>query len=279
MTNIPNYPKVLSIAGSDSGGGAGIQADLKTISALGCYGMTAITAITAQNTIGVQGIHILPPLMISQQIQSVLTDIGTDAVKIGMLPNEDAIYAVQQSLQIHSASWSWLVLDPVMVASSGDKLIEPGAIQFLIQRLFPMASMITPNIPEAELILDKPINTLEDMKVAAKELLELGPHSVLIKGGHLKEEYLNDVFFHPGLKTPSIFSHPKINTSNIHGTGCTLSSAIAAHLALGHSLEEGVALSHDFLQLAIDSGKAVITGKGHGPVNHGFSPKKMNLRT
>ncbi len=278
MTNIPNYPKVLSIAGSDSGGGAGIQADLKTISALGCYGMTAITAVTAQNTEGVQGIHILPPLLISQQIQSVLTDIGTDAVKIGMLPNEDAIYAVQQSLQIHSASWSWLILDPVMVASSGDRLIETTAIQFMIQRLFPMASLITPNIPEAELILNKSINTLEDMKVAAKDLLELGPHSVLLKGGHIKSEHLHDVFYHPTLKSPVIFTHPKINTENIHGTGCTLSSAIASHLALGHSLEKSLTLSHDFLQQAINSGKAVKTGKGHGPVNHSFSPKRMNIR-
>lgn len=279
MSNFPNYPNILSIAGSDSGGGAGIQADLKTFSALGCYGMTAITAITAQNTLGVQAIHPIPPLIISQQIQSVLSDIGTDAIKIGMLPDEDSIYAVQQSLHIHSQSWNWMVLDPVMVASSGDSLMNETARQFLVERLFPMASILTPNIPEAEFLLNRPIRGLGNMEIAAKDLLQLGPHSVLLKGGHLKGSLISDVFYHPSLLKPITFTHPKIDTANVHGTGCTLSSAIAAHLARGLSLQAAVAQSYEFLQQAIRSGKDVITGKGKGPVNHGFDPQAMWVRT
>ena len=278
MSNFPNYPKVLSIAGSDSGGGAGIQADLKTFSALGCYGMTAITAVTAQNTQGVQAIHTVPPLIISQQIQSVLSDIGTDAIKIGMLPDEDSIYAVQQSLQIHSEAWNWMVLDPVMVASSGDALMDESARQFLIDRLFPMASIITPNIPEAEFILNRRIYGLGDMKNAAKDLLALGPRSVFIKGGHLAISPLSDVYYHSSLLTPISFTHVKVETQNVHGTGCTLSSAIAAHLALGLPMQAAVAQSYEFLQAALGSGKEVITGKGKGPVNHGFQPRKMKIR-
>ena len=278
MSNFPNYPKVLSIAGSDSGGGAGIQADLKTFSALGCYGMTAITAVTAQNTQGVQAIHTVPPLFISQQIQSVLSDIGTDAIKIGMLPDEDSIYAVQQSLQIHSQAWKWMVLDPVMVASSGDALMDESARQFLIDRLFPMASLITPNIPETEFILKRRIYGLGDMKNAAKDLLTLGPRSVFIKGGHLKTSTLSDVYYHSSLLTPISFTHVKVETGNVHGTGCTLSSAIAAHLAMGIPMQAAVAQSYEFLQLALTAGKEVITGQGRGPVNHGFQPQKMKIR-
>ena len=170
MINSLSYPKVLTIAGSDSGGGAGIQADLKTYAALGCYGMSAITAITAQNTQGVQGIHPVPPLMISQQIGAVLEDIGTDAVKIGMLHDEDTIYAVQQSLEIHASQWRWLVLDPVMVAASGDKLIEDETEKFLAQRLFPLATLITPNLPEGEILLGRSIQSVEDMLKAADGL-------------------------------------------------------------------------------------------------------------
>ena len=269
------YPKVLTIAGSDSGGGAGIQADLKTYSALGCYGMSAITAITAQNTKGVQGIHAIPPLMIGQQIQSVLEDIGTDAIKIGMLHDEDTIYAVQQSLQINSQKWKWLVLDPVMVATSGDRLIKKEAESFLVERLFPMASVITPNLPEAELLLGRSIQSSSQMLQAAKDLLNLGSHSVFLKGGHLNEEELVDIFLSKNDSNPLVLRAPKIPTKNVHGTGCTLSSAIAAYLALENTLPESVSLAHSFLQQAIESGKDVKTGKGSGPVNHGFGPKKM----
>ncbi|MEM6628292.1 MAG: bifunctional hydroxymethylpyrimidine kinase/phosphomethylpyrimidine kinase [Bacteroidota bacterium] len=277
MIKKPKYPKVLTIAGSDSGGGAGIQADLKTYAALGCYGMSALTAITAQNTQGVLGIHAIPPLMIGQQIQAVLEDIGTDAIKIGMLHDEDTIYAVQQSLQINAKRWNWLVLDPVMVATSGDRLIKKEAEAFLVERLFPIASVITPNLPEAELLLGRQISSSDQMLQAAKELLELGPHSVLLKGGHLEEEELVDIFLVKNESKPLILKTSKIHTSNIHGTGCTLSSAIAAHLALGNSLRDSVSLAHGFLQQAIEAGKEVLTGGGHGPVNHGFDPRKMKI--
>ena len=278
-----HYPRILSIAGSDSGGGAGIQADLKTCSALGCYGMTAITAITAQNTCGVQGIHAIPPEMLRQQIDAVVSDIGVDAVKIGMLHDPEVVHIVAQAIRQYR--FKHIVLDPVMVATSGDALIARETIAVLVDELFPLVSVITPNLDEASLLLARPIQYVDELNIAAQDLHALGAPAVLLKGGHLAEQpdgnssgaQVTDVllYMQDDVTHTQTYTSPRIISRNTHGTGCTLSSAIACYLALGESLPDAVAKARAYIVQAIEQGKNVHTGQGHGPLNHGFAPVAM----
>jgi hydroxymethylpyrimidine/phosphomethylpyrimidine kinase len=263
------YPRVLSIAGSDSGGGAGIQADLKTFSALGCFGMTAISAITAQNTCGVTGIHPVPPAMLAAQIDAVAGDIGVDAVKIGMLHDPEVVEVVAQAIKRHQ--WRHVVLDPVMVATSGDRLIAEETIAVLVRELFPLASLVTPNLDEASLLVGRSLMTEADLVPAAADLIELGAQAVLLKGGHLPGEQVVDILLEGG-QQPQRMCDERLQCRNTHGTGCTLSSAIASHLALGSTLAEAVRLARAYIYRAISAGADVQTGRGHGPLNHAFAP-------
>lgn len=272
--NEKHYPRVLSIAGSDSGGGAGIQADLKTFSALGCYGMTAITALTAQNTQGVRGIHGVPPEFLAAQLEAVLEDIGADAVKIGMLHAPEIVRVVAQAIRKYKLKH--VVLDPVMVATSGDRLIAEETVSVLVQELFPLATVVTPNLDEAELLLGHTIDGIPALEGAARELQALGAPGVLLKGGHLKGDEVVDLLLQGG-RAPLRLATPRIASENVHGTGCTLSSAIAAQLALGHGLEDAVRLARAYILGAIAAGADVRTGRGHGPLNHGHAPVAMQL--
>jgi hydroxymethylpyrimidine/phosphomethylpyrimidine kinase len=268
------YPRVLSIAGSDSGGGAGIQADLKTIAALGCYGMTAITALTAQNTQGVRAIHAVPLQMLADQIDAVIEDIGVDAVKIGMLHSADTVRCVSSAIERHSLTN--IVLDPVMIATSGAVLIDREAVSVLVRDLFPKAAVVTPNLDEASLLVGRPLDSEAAMEAAALQLLGMGAQAVLLKGGHLPGETVSDL-----LVTQAAQAHwmraPRIPTPNTHGTGCTLSSAIASQLALGLPLEEAVELARKYVRGALQAGAAVRTGAGSGPLDHGYAPQPMRL--
>ncbi|MDR2789274.1 MAG: bifunctional hydroxymethylpyrimidine kinase/phosphomethylpyrimidine kinase [Candidatus Accumulibacter sp.] len=269
------YPRVLSIAGSDSSGGAGIQADLKTFAALGCYGMTAITALTAQNTRGVRSIHGVPPRMLREQIDAVIEDIGAHAVKIGMLHAPEIVAVVAEAIDRHGLRK--VVLDPVMVATSGAVLTETPAIEALARELFPRADVLTPNLEEAALLVGRPLRAPEDMESAATTLLERGARAVLLKGGHLPGDTVIDLLFtETGEKYR--LEAPRIHSANTHGTGCTLSSAIAAYLALGESLPEAVRRARDYVRHALRAGAPVRTGAGSGPLNHGHSPESMRLR-
>jgi hydroxymethylpyrimidine/phosphomethylpyrimidine kinase len=265
----PRYARVLTIAGSDSGGGAGIQADLKTFAALGCYGMTAITALTAQNTVGVQGIHAVPPAFLRSQLQSVIEDIGVDAVKIGMLHEPGVVEVVAWAIQHYQLQR--VVLDPVMVATSGDRLIADATVRVLVDQLFPLATVITPNLDEASLLLGRPIAAVSDLSGAAQALLSQGARAVLLKGGHLPGDQVVDVLARPG-HVDVVLSSARMASRNTHGTGCTLSSAIAAHLALGEPLERAVRAAREYILGAIQAGAGVQVGHGHGPLNHGYSP-------
>ncbi len=269
------YPRVLSIAGSDSGGGAGIQADLKTFSALGCYGMTAITALTAQNTCGVRAIHGVPPHMLRDQIDAVMEDIGADAVKIGMLHAPQTVLTVAEAIDRHALKN--VVLDPVMVATSGAVLIDSAAVDVLVRELFPRAAVITPNLDEAALLVGRPLRSAQDMEQAAFALLNQGAHAVLLKGGHLPGDTVIDLLVtSDGQKF--WMQAARIQSPNTHGTGCTLSSAMAAHLALGASLVEAVQHARTYVRAALLSGALVRTGKGSGPLNHGHAPAAMRLK-
>jgi hydroxymethylpyrimidine/phosphomethylpyrimidine kinase len=269
------YPRVLSIAGSDSGGGAGIQADLKTFAALGCFGMTAITALTAQNTCGVRSIHGVPPDMLRDQIDAVLEDIGVDAVKVGMLHSPEIVRTVAQAIDRHQMQR--VVFDPVMVATSGAKLIDDPAIAVLVAEMFPRVMLITPNLDEAALLVGRPLNSPQDMALAAAELIGRGARAVLLKGGHLAGDMVMDLLQQLGAE-PLWMQAPRIDTANTHGTGCTLSSAIAAHLALGVSLPDAVRKAREFVRQALQAGATVKTGQCSGPLNHGFAPLPMHLK-
>lgn len=277
-TSLPStghrYARVLSIAGSDSGGGAGIQADLKTFSALGCYGMTAITAITAQNTCGVTGIHGIPPEMLKAQIDAVVQDIGVDAVKIGMLHSPDVVHVVAEAIRTYQLPH--VVLDPVMVATSGDRLIAQETVAVLVQELFPLAEVVTPNLDEAGWLLGRSIEGVEALELAAQDLLRLGARAALLKGGHLPGDWVVDVLAVQGGEHAQGQGHrlqsQRIATRNGHGTGCTLSSAIAAQLALGQPLQQAVEQARAYILGAIAAGADVTTGHGHGPLNHGYAP-------
>jgi hydroxymethylpyrimidine/phosphomethylpyrimidine kinase len=255
----------VSIAGSDSGGGAGIQADLKTFSALGVYGASVITALTAQNTLGVTGIHDVPAEFIAAQIDAVFSDLEVGAVKIGMVSQRPVIEAIAAGLE----RWKQtrVVLDPVMVATSGDKLLAPDAIDALRRVLFPRALVVTPNLPEAAALLDAPIAETEtEMRAQAERLLDLGPRAVLIKGGHGSGAESVDL-----LVEPTAFARlaaDRIATRNTHGTGCTLSSAIAAGLAKGLSLDEAARAAKAYVTAALVASERLHIGSGHGPVHH-----------
>ena len=260
------YCRVLTIAGSDSGGGAGVQADLKTFSALGCYGMSVITALTAQNTRGVTGIHPIPPSFAAEQMSAVFSDIGADAVKIGMLYSAELIEVVADQLDALGARN--IVLDPVMVAQSGDKLLQDEAIEAIKKQLLPLADVVTPNIPEARVLLDQRLDNLEDMQAGAKALAAFGSQSILIKGGHLSAGDSTDLLYLSSEDRFVILEGERIETRNNHGTGCTLSSAIASYMARGCSIEQAVGKAKAYISKAIEAGAGYIIGKGHGPVHH-----------
>ncbi len=260
------YRRVLTVAGSDSGGGAGIQADLKTISACGCFGTSAITAITAQNTLGVTDIHPVPIATLEAQIRAVLDDIGTDAVKLGMLHSVEVIECVGRLLREYQITN--VVLDPVMVATSGAKLIEDDAITALQEVLFPLSRIITPNIPEAEIITDSPLVNGERLESTATGLGRMFAISALVKGGHLSGERLLDVLYDHETGKTHRYSNPRIKTVNTHGTGCTLSSALASFLAAGRTIPDAVAEAIDYVAMAILQGSVYSIGRGHGPIHH-----------
>jgi len=262
------YFRVLTIAGSDSGGGAGIQADLKTFSAIGCYGMSVITALTAQNTRGVNGIHAVPPVFAVEQIDAVLSDIGTDAIKIGMLYSAELIKVVAEALKKHGASK--IVLDPVMVAQSGDKLLQDDAIEAIKEHLMPLADVVTPNIPEASVLCGRPLRQWSDIESAAKTLAQHGSCNILIKGGHGEEDNSIDLLFLTRENRFVRLAADRIKTNNNHGTGCTLSSAIASYMAKGKDIEEAVQKAKTFMNRAIAAGAQYQLGQGHGPVHHFF---------
>lgn len=264
-----HYTRVLTIAGSDSGGGAGIQADLKTFSALGCYGMSVITAVTAQNSLGVSDVMPVSVDNVEKQIDAVLSDIGADAVKIGMLWSVELIHSVAEMLKRYSPRV--VVLDPVMIAQSGDRLLQREAEEAVLEYLVPYATVFTPNIPEASILSGRAIETDDDMKRAAVEFSEKGCDSVLIKGGHASGHECSDMLYLAGKDTIIYHRSERIDTVNNHGTGCTLSSAIAAFLAKGHSIETAVEKSKNYITGALKAGADYSIGRGHGPVHHFFS--------
>lgn len=254
--------RALTIAGSDSGGGAGIQADLKTFQELHVFGMSAITAITAQNTLGVQDVDILEPDMVAKQIDSVVTDLGVDAAKTGMLANSEVIEVVAAKVKEHQLFP--LVIDPVMVSTSGHQLLTEDAREAIKKRLLPLSTLITPNLPEAEILAGQRITSWEDRKRAAQTLVDEGVKAVIIKGGHGKEEEAIDLLYDG--KNFISFSSPRFHTKNTHGTGCTFSAAITANLAKGKSLHEAVDNAKKFITAAV--GNPLTLGKGNGPTNH-----------
>ncbi|MDB9704968.1 bifunctional hydroxymethylpyrimidine kinase/phosphomethylpyrimidine kinase [bacterium] len=254
--------KILIIAGSDSSGGAGIQADIKTVTSLGSYAMTAITAVTVQNTTGVKSIIPINPKEISKQIEFTSKDIRPDAIKIGMLHSSKVIKSVIKSLDIIKVNK--IILDPVMVAKVGAKLIDNEAIKLLKNKLIKMVSLITPNIPEAEILTNTKIKSKEDMIYAASKLLNLGAKNVFIKGGHLNSKIVQDIFVNK--KEIMIFKNNRITTNNTHGTGCTLSSAITSFFGCGKTLKKSCELATKYVNNSINS--KINFGKGHGPINH-----------
>lgn len=262
------YKRALTIAGSDPSGGAGIQADLKTFSACGCYGMTVITAVVDENTIGVTDVHPIPVPFVSGQIKSVLDDIGADAIKIGMLHSSELIRAVKDALSEYNVGN--IVLDPVMVATSGDKLLQDEAIETLRNKLIPYVRIITPNIPEAEILIGQKITSQDDLPLIIKDLSFNRSVSVLLKAGHLTEDELVDVFYNAETDEIIELRSKRIQTRNTHGTGCTFSSAIAAFLAHGLSLNDAVRKAKEYMTKAITIGAEYEIGKGHGPVHHFF---------
>ncbi len=254
-------PKALTIAGSDSGGGAGIQADLKTFSAFRVFGMSVVTAVTAQNSVGVQGVLNLPPEFVARQIDSVLSDFGADAVKLGMLSTAPIIEAVAERLAAHHARR--VVLDPVMIAKSGDALLEPEARAAMIKVVLPLADVVTPNLHEAAVLADMPVATEGDMEAAARRIHSLGPRAVLVKGGHLQGA-ATDILWNG--RDLTRFTAPRVESSNTHGTGCTLSSAIAANLARGLALGDAIREAKAYVTAAIREGFQA--GRGVGALRH-----------
>ena len=268
-----NVKNVLSIAGSDPSGGAGIQADLKTFAANGVYGMAAITALTVQNTVGVQGIHLVPAKFVSSQIEAIFSDIAVSSVKVGMVGNAEIAEGVGTTLAKYRNLIS--VVDPVMVAKGGSPLLDKKAIQAVKDNLIPLATIVTPNLPEAAILLGSSIaKSEEDMVYQGKALLNLGPKSILMKGGHSEGITSNDL-----LVTENNyvwFKEKRINTKNTHGTGCTLSSSIASFLAKDFSVEESVSKAKKFVTNAIRNSEKLSVGKGHGPTNHFYALEGSN---
>jgi hydroxymethylpyrimidine/phosphomethylpyrimidine kinase len=257
----PTRPRALTIAGSDSGAGAGLQADLKTFAALGVYGTSVVTAVTAQNTVAVRAIHEIPPEVVAAQMDAVLEDIGADAAKTGMLANRAIIEAVADRLREHRVAH--LVVDPVMVAKSGDRLLREDAVAALRDLLLPLAEVVTPNAPEAGILAGMTVNSLAAAREAARRIAALGPRVVIVKGGHLGGEACNDLLFDGD---EELLLGRRVATRQTHGTGCTFSAAIAAGLAAGLSAREAARRAKAYLQRAIE--RAEPLGSGHGPVNH-----------
>ncbi|MBP2310928.1 bifunctional hydroxymethylpyrimidine kinase/phosphomethylpyrimidine kinase [Azospirillum soli] len=255
--------RVLIVAGSDSGGGAGIQADIKAVSALNGYAMTAIAALTAQNTTGVYGVVPVDPAFVALQMKVVLEDIGADAVKIGMLANAAVIEAVVGEYEARAVNVP-LVVDPVMIAKSGHFLLEPDAVLTLRKRLLPLAEIVTPNLPEAEALTDIPVKTLNDMRRAAELIRTFGPKAVLLKGGHLEDDRLSDLLLTEDGEV--VFESARVHTPHTHGTGCTLASAIATGIAQGMTVRDAVACARAYVEQAILTAPGL--GHGHGPLNH-----------
>mgnify|MGYP006318226699 FL=1 len=267
------YFRVLTIAGSDSGGGAGIQADIKTISAMGCYASSAITAVTVQNTLGVQAVHPIPLDILEGQIDAILSDIGADAIKIGMLHTSKVVNLVAEMIEKYGIRN--VVLDPVMVSTSGHKLIEDDAIESIKNRLIPHSRVITQNIPEAEILSGCKISSEQDFEQIAKKLSFNKSVSVLLKAGHLDNDCLVDYFYNVEDNTITLLPSKRVKTRNTHGTGCTLSSAFASALARGEDLTLVAKSAKKYIEQAIEFGAEYEIGHGHGPVNHGFNPLKM----
>lgn len=263
------YSTALTIAGSDPSGGAGLQADLKTFSALGVYGTSAVVAVVDENTVGVYGVHPVPVPLVAGQIRSVLSDIGADAVKIGMLHSSELIRTVLATLQ-EFPDVRRLVLDPVMVATSGDPLLEPEAVGTLRDELMPYADVITPNLPEASILLGEKVEFQDQFEDAARALSRLTDSrvSVMLKAGHLEGDTLTDIFYNARKNTFLRLTSKRVRTSNTHGTGCTLSSAIAAWLARGADLDQAATLAKEYLAAAVAEGSRYEIGRGHGPVCH-----------
>jgi hydroxymethylpyrimidine/phosphomethylpyrimidine kinase len=271
-TNLIPPPIALTIAGSDSGGGAGIQADLKTFHQFGVHGTSVIVAITAQNTVGVRAVHLVPAEIVSAQIAALAEDLPPAALKSGMLATADLIKLIAR--EIRARDWREYVLDPVMVATSGDRLLAADAVSALREDLLPLAALVTPNLDEAEVLTGGSVRHPDQMETAGRRLLEMGARATLIKGGHLDGDDIVDLLVVPG--NTRRFTYRRINTTNTHGTGCTLSAAITAGLALGRSLDRAVEDGLGYVRRAIET--AVPLGAGHGPVNHGISPT-AGLRT
>lgn len=273
--DMKHYPCVLTIAGSDCSGGAGIQADIKTISALGAYAASAITAITVQNTTGVNGIHPVPPAYVKGQIEAVMDDIRPQAIKIGMINDAEIVRTIAGCIEKYRPRH--VVFDPVMVSTSGCRLMEDEAIEAITTCLMPLSTLITPNLSEAEILLGYPVHDIGTMKTAAIELLKHGSRSVLVKGGHLEDGNMCDVLQIKGEDTPCLYKAQKITSRNTHGTGCTLSSAIATFLALGEPLPASVRKAKEYVYQGILSGRDIHIGEGHGPLNHFHSPVPMHI--
>ena len=262
----PSQGRVLIIAGSDSGGGAGIQADIKTCAAFGAYAMTAVTAVTAQNTLGVHAVEMMPAKLVRAQIEACLSDIGADVVKIGMLGTKAIIETVAEAVDELDA---FVILDPVAVATSGDPLLEDDAMGALRDVLLPLADLVTPNVPEAELLTGFKITDVDDLTKAGDALLERGVYAALMKGGHLDSKSIVDVLV--SAEGANMMSGPRIRTRHTHGTGCTLASAVAANMALGMDLDEAVMRAREFVFEAIRTAPGFGSTKGHGPLNHGLA--------
>ena len=262
------YHRVLTIAGSDSGGGAGIQADIKAISAMGCYAASAITAITVQNTIGVQAVHPIPLDILVGQIDAVLSDIGADAIKIGMLHSAEVVNIVAEKIEQYGIRN--VVLDPVMVSTSGHRLMEEKAVEVIKERLIPLARVLTPNVPEAEILIGRNIVGECNFEEVAKELAHRYHASVLLKAGHLSGDVLTDYFYNIEDDTLTLLPSKRVETRNTHGTGCTLSSAFASAIAKNEQLTRAAQLAKKYIEQAIIAGADYEIGHGHGPVNHFF---------
>lgn len=269
------YHTVLTIAGSDCSGGAGIQADIKTISALGCYAASAITAVTVQNTCGVSAIHPIPAEYVKSQIEAVMTDIKPEAVKIGMINDVEIVRAIASCIKTYRPKF--VVFDPVLVSTSGCKLIEDKAIEAIKNELIPLSTIITPNLKEAIVLTGDNISHAGSMIEAGRKILNYGCHSVLVKGGHLDGDDMCDVLCINGDSNPYTFTARKIDSHNTHGTGCTLSSAIATNLALGYTLQEAVNRAKEYVYKGILTGKDIHIGNGHGPLNHFHTPVPMHI--
>lgn len=275
LMNAQQYYTVLAIAGFDGSGGAGIPADIKTISALGCYATSVLTALPVQNTLGVHAMHAIPPTIVAKQLDVLLHDISPQAIKVGMIHTEAIVSLIASRLAALPSVP--LVFDPVMVSSSGHQLMEERTLQAVIARLFPLTHLLTPNLDEASLLAGMPIETITDMRKAGKKIKDLGCSAVLLKGGHLKGNILTSIYFASDGQQHT-FSFPKIETPNTHGTGCTLSSAIAAYLARGESELTAVTKAQQYVYHALLQGRDVNIGKGKGALNHFFDPEKSIKR-